>query len=93
MALGKTLYEIESMSSREYDEWRRYEQAEPFGQPWDNWLMAVQGQMFASAHTAKGKSPPQIKDFFYKGPDDRKVEADTKADIFVNFLEGKTNGD
>ena len=81
------------MPVSEFDQWVEYDTEEPFGQPWDNWLMAVQGHLFASANTAKGKTAPTIESFFYKGKSDRVKAVEDKADVFVNFLEGKRSGD
>lgn len=78
------------MPVSEFGRWMAYAEEEPFGQPWENWLMAVQAWQFACAHTGNGKNPPKFQNFMYKGPAARERDAQRKVDSFVSFLEGKT---
>jgi len=71
------------MPASVFDQWRAYYQAEPFGQPWENWLMAVPAHILATVHSKKGASP-KMKDFFYEDPAVKK-ERQTKQ--FFHFLE------
>lgn len=63
-----------------------YDGLEPFGALRDNWHMAVQAQLFCSVHTRKGRRPPDVKDFIYQSPDDRREQ---NARRFVDFLRSK----
>jgi len=63
-----------------------YDQIEPFGTVRDNWHMAVQSQIFCSAHTKKGRRPPELKAFMYKNPE---LQREDNAKSFITFLRSK----
>lgn len=72
-----------------FERWVMYEQEEPFGQPWENWLMAVPAHQFAHVNS---KRPPNFKDFYFKGRAAREAEEKSRVDNFFEFLEGRANG-
>lgn len=73
----------EQMPARLLDEWVAYYDIEPFGKPWENWLMAVPAHMTAAIHSKKGQTP-KLSSFIYEHPDAKK-ERETLE--FFNFLE------
>lgn len=78
------------MPSSEFLRWQRYAEEEPFGQPWENWLMARPAFDFAMAHTGKGRPKPRFDSYLYKGPAALAREKSARVDSFVNFLERKS---
>jgi hypothetical protein len=74
---------MDRMPSSLLKKWIEYHRLEPFGQPWENWLMAVPAHMFASVHSKKGAVPP-FKDFVYVDPMTEEIE---KQKAFIGFLD------
>ena len=74
-----------SMPSSLFQKWSEFERVEPFGQPWENWLMAVPAFDFAQVHKAKGKMI-QFGQYMYV-PTEEKMRAKEKK--FISFLQAK----
>ena len=83
--------ELGSMPSSEFSDWLEFAQEEPFGAPWENWLMAVPAHMFASANTSKKKAPPKMEKFFFAGPRRRAQMKKKRVGGFLSMLTGKAN--
>ena len=64
--------------------WLDFYRLEPFGQEWENWLMARPTQLFASVHGKKG-SRVSVKDFMYE---DSESKRDREAEEFFLFMDG-----
>lgn len=64
---------MDEISASDYESWKLFYKEEPFGGPWENWLMAIQTDIIAKANF---KKPPKLKDYFYEDPD-YKRERDT----------------
>lgn len=62
--------------------WMDFERLEPFGQPWQNWLMAVPAVDFASVHAKKG-TQISLKDYIYEDKQS-KIERQN-AELFTFF--------
>jgi len=75
------------MPASEFNRWKEYSAEEPFGQPWENWLMAVTAQMFAKVHRGKGGQAPTLDDFMYKGPAKIAEKEQQKIDRLMAFFD------
>lgn len=65
--------------------WEDYARIEPFGNPWDNWLMAVPATMFSQVHSKKGATP-KMTDFMYEDAETKKQrEAEQLMHFFDTF--------
>lgn len=56
------------MSSSEFSDWMTFSEDEPFGAPWENWLMAIPAYQFACANTPKNKPRPEFKKLLWESP-------------------------
>lgn len=74
---------MDKMPSSLLKKWIEYNRVEPFGQPWENWLMAIPAHMFAQANSKKGSEPP-FKEFIYVDPETARIE---KQKAFIGFLD------
>lgn len=88
VTLGRAPSEIRRLPYSDLIELMAYDYLEPFGAVRDNWHMAVQAQMFAAAHTKKGRTPPKIQEFMYQHPEDKR---ETNARGFMTWLNAKAN--
>lgn len=73
---------MHELSASDYESWKLYYKEEPFGNPWQNWLMAMQTNIIARAHF-KREHRPKFTDYFYEDPD-YKRERQTQ-DLFLWF--------
>jgi hypothetical protein len=76
-----------NMSSSLLHRWREFERVEPFGGPWENWLMAVPASDFASVYARKGVQV-KVSDYMYEDAQDKK-ERQT-ANLFT-WLDAKVD--
>lgn len=75
----------QDMPASLYQRWQDYARIEPFGQPWENWLMSVPATMFKQVHSRKGQIV-QMKDFMYEDPQSKKErESNELMDFFDRF--------
>ncbi|MFW0776204.1 MAG: phage tail assembly protein T [Rickettsiales bacterium] len=66
-----------------YSRWQDYSRIEPFGQPWENWLMSVPATMFKQVHSRKG-TVVKMQDFTYE---DEKSKRDREAADLMAFFD------
>lgn len=71
------------MPASQFDSWIAYSKEEPFGNPWENWLMATPALMFAQVHSKRGETP-MLKDFFYESAE---AKRERQQKEFIRFLE------
>lgn len=74
------------MSAQQLQKWLDYARQEPFGQPWENWLMAIPAHMYASVHTGKNRAPPKFEKFFHVDTESKR-QKDTAE--FLTWLDSK----
>lgn len=72
-----------SMPSTLLDEWVEYARLEPFGHPWENWLMAIPAHMYASVKSKKGREP-SLQSFYYEDSQSKKEREQSQ---FLHFLD------
>lgn len=65
------------------NKWLDFYRLEPFGQEWENWLMARPTHLFAQVHGKKG-SKISVQDFMYE---DSQSKRDREAEEFMSFLD------
>ena len=65
------------------NKWLDFYRLEPFGQEWENWLMARPTHLFASVHGKKG-SKIAIRDFMYEDTESAK---DRQAEELMMFFD------
>lgn len=77
------------MGSREFSDWQEFAREEPFGAPWENWLMARIAHLFAVANTSKKRKPPEFKTFFFMGPRAQEKQKEKRVGGLLSMLQGK----
>ena len=75
------------MPIRIFNQWLAYSKLEPFGQPWENYLMAVPAYQFGVASFEK---PVDFKSYFYC---DEERNKEAKLEEFFSFLDAKVTSD
>lgn len=79
----------EEIPSSVMDKWMDFYRLEPFGQQWENWLMAVPTSAFAQVHAKKG-SIVKMNDYFYV---DEQTKEEEKLGSLLSLFDSKvTNG-
>lgn len=74
---------MEDMPSSLLDKWYDFHRLEPFGQQWQNWLMAVPLSNFVKVHSKKG-TVVKASDYFYE---DEQSKKDREQATFIKFLD------
>lgn len=76
------------MSAVELQEWRQYEELEPFGQIRDNYHAAMVCHILANAHRGRNSQPVPMSNFFYV---DRQTRQEQEERAMVAFMDSKAN--
>ena len=82
---------LAEMPSSAFSEWMEYSELEPFGQPWDNWLMAVNSWQFACAHSDPKKPRPKFQNYFYEAEQDKALRKQAETRQFFDWLDSKVS--
>ena len=90
MACGEwDVYSLkEKMPVSLLNKWLDFYRLEPFGQEWENWLMARPTHLFAMANCKKG-SKIAIKDFMYEDPQSTKERQAEELMMFFDNVNKK----